>query len=498
MVKTEGADGDESGFATMRAPVKGGFSEKRVDRQKKCLVGAKENIVMSRQNQTTVAGRISDPNCSRLLKYLAAAPAFARLRGGLLFTVLLTTANSLPAGNVVTDWNTIASVTVVKNGGKPPSSAPIWFAYTSIAVYDAVNAITGQYQPFYYRGSAPRQASVEAAAVAAAHRVLVNYFPAQQSDLDARFAASMANIIGDPKATEAGISAGEGAAFALIAARTGDGLEANEPYAPGTGNGVWIPTPPAFAPAATPWLKQFRPFTMTTASEFRPEGPTPLTSEPWKRDYNLTRLYGGVNSTLRSAAETEIGLFWTEHPPQQYARAFGYLSDYYRLSVPGSARLMAMIWTGYSDAITACFDAKYTYSFWRPATATIAGGGNSDLQADPSWLPLGATPNHPEYPAAHACATGAVSTLLTGYFGTTKVHFLTDSTVFPDGVHTHVFEDSRDLIDEVFWARIYAGFHYHHSLEVGEKLGTAVANELLRSHFVPRHSGRGSRVESNE
>ena len=146
-----------------------------------------------------------------------------------------------------------------------------------------------------------------------------------------------------------------------------------------------------------------------------------------------------------------------------------------------------MLWTGYTDAIIGCFDAKYTYSFWRPVTATVAGGGNSDLQADPAWLPLASTPNHPEYPAAHACASGAVSTLLAGYFGTTKIHFVTDSTAFQDGVHTHTFEDSRNLIDEVFWARIYAGFNYHHSLQDGEKLGTTIARELLRNHFGPQH-----------
>jgi hypothetical protein len=409
------------------------------------------------------------------------------------FTILLFAAVPLAASNVVTDWNTIASTTIVKNGGKPPASSPIWFAYTSLAVYDAVNAITGQYRPFYYRGAARQDASLESAAVAAAHRILVNYFPAQQSDLDARFAASLAAIRAGT-AKDAGVAVGEAAAAAMIAARTGDGLEADVPYFPGSGPGVWIPTPPAFASAATPWLPQFRPFTMTTAADFRPDGPTPLGSEAWKRDYNLTRLFGGANSTLRSAAETEIGIFWTEHPAQQYARAFGYLPDNYGLSVPDTARLMAMLWTGYTDAIIGCFDAKYTYSFWRPVTAIVAGGGNSDLQADPAWLPLASTPNHPEYPAAHACASGAVSTLLAGYFGTTKIHFVADSTAFQDGVHTHTFGDSRDLIDEVFWARIYAGFHYHHSLEDGEKLGTTIARELLRNHFRLQQSGLESSV----
>jgi hypothetical protein len=61
--------------------------------------------------------------------------------------------------------------------------------------------------------------------------------------------------------------------------------------------------------------------------------------------------------------------------------------------------------------------------------------------------------------------------------------------VFTDSVHQHVFEDTRDLLDEVFWARIYAGFHFHHSLEVGSTLGGNVANEVAQ-HFRPRHAGR--------
>ena len=137
----------------------------------------------------------------------------------------------------------------------------------------------------------------------------------------------------------------------------------------------------------------------------------------------------------------------------------------------------------YADSVIGCFNAKYKYGFWRPVTAIPLGGGNPDLQADAAWLPLGTTPNHPEYPAAHGCITGAVSTLIAGYFGTTKVHIVTDSTAFPDGMHTHTFEDTRDLMDEVFWARVYAGFHYYHSLEDGRQLGSTIARELLRNHF---------------
>src|ERR1700690_241085 len=98
------------------------------------------------------------------------------------------------ARNVVTDWNTIASTTIVTNGGKSPAPSAIWFAYSSLAVYDAVNAITGQYQPFYYRIPAPANASTGAAAAAAAHRVLVNYFPTQQTALDSQYTTSLAGV----------------------------------------------------------------------------------------------------------------------------------------------------------------------------------------------------------------------------------------------------------------------------------------------------------------
>jgi hypothetical protein len=157
------------------------------------------------------------------------------LRASLFFAAALLTAVESHAQNVVTQWNSIASATIIAHGGKPPASSGVWFAYTSIAEYDAVNAIHHQFQPFYYKGSAPDSASEEAAAVAAAHRVLVNYFPAQQPALDAQFVASLANISATPDAKAAGIATGEAAAAALIAARAGDGLDAMSPIRPEAG-----------------------------------------------------------------------------------------------------------------------------------------------------------------------------------------------------------------------------------------------------------------------
>lgn len=162
----------------------------------------------------------------------------------LIFAVMLatifTTAAPSRAQNVVTDWTAIASNSIVTKGAKPSATSSVWFAYASIAVYDAVNAVHQEFQPFYFRGIAPPGASEEAAAIAAAHRVLVNYFPFQQAALDAQFNNALDKITAPSNAKSAGVALGEEAASALIAARAGDGLEANVSYTPGRGPGKSI------------------------------------------------------------------------------------------------------------------------------------------------------------------------------------------------------------------------------------------------------------------
>jgi PAP2 superfamily len=397
--------------------------------------------------------------------------------------MILFASTGLQAQNVVIDWNNIASTTIITNAKESSTASAVWFAYVQLAVYDAVNAIDHRHQPYLFTADAPASASKDAAAVAAAHRVLANYFPGQQASLDAQFTSSLAAISDTSTNISAGVAVGEQAAEALIAARVHDGLLANVPYVPPVGPGFWQRTPPAFAPPIAPWLGQMVPFTMTSATQFFPdEGPDALNSQVWIDDYNQVKVLGALNSTVRTPQQTEIGLFWTEHTGQQYARAFRNLATLNALNTSDTARLFAMLWSGYADSVIGCWNAKFTFSFWRPVTAIRAGGGNPQLTGDPTWTPLGATPAHPEYPAAHGCVTGTVSTILEGYFGTPDVQFSVDSLV----THTtHTFASTNDLIKEVEAARIYAGFHYHHSVIQGRVLGLKVAHQLLQRYFAP-------------
>ena len=388
------------------------------------------------------------------------------------------------ASNPVIDWNQIALSTALTTPG-----TQIYLTYVNLAMYDAVNAIDRRYQQYGPEFHGPRDASKEAAAISAAYQTLLNYFPGQAAALQAQYDAAIAGIP-DGQAKASGLAVGQIAAARIVALRTGDGRGANVPYTYPTSPepGVWIPTPPAFVPPATPWVAQMVPFTMQSASQFLPvNGPPDLGSQQWVREFNEVKLLGAANSSVRTAAQTEIALFWTANPVATFFGAFGQLAIDRHLSLSKSARLLAMLSVAFTDGGIGCWNAKYHFSFWRPVTAIPNADidGNPGTETDSTWLPLASTPPHPEFPAAHGCATGAIAKTLENFFGTPNVKFSITSAA----THTtHTYSNVSQLEAEAYWARIYAGFHYRHSLDEGFKLGHRVAKQLNQDFFQPRHA----------
>ncbi len=392
------------------------------------------------------------------------------------------------AQNVVTQWNDIA-ITQARASTEPGATSAgatsLYVAYVELAVYNSVVAIEGRFQPYEYSVPAPKNASPDAAAVEAAYRLLLHLLPDRAVALAADYDLSMA-AIPDGAAKTAGQTVGQSSANALIALRAGDGLGVPWPYTyPSTPEpGVYIPTP-GVTSLVTPWAGQMRPFTFDNPAQFLPDEPPPsLKSREWAQDYNQVKLLGAVDSTVRTPAQTEIGRFWTDHTTTQYGRMLQLLAVEKNLSLLDSSRLMAMSFTSLADAYIGCFNAKYHFSFWRPVTAIQNGDidGNALTVADPAWTPLGSTPGHPEYPAAHACLTGSLANTLEQYFGTPKVHLTVTSAVTNT---THDFQNVYDLESEVEGARIYAGFHYHHSLVQGFLLGHKVSQNVTANYFAP-------------
>ena len=430
-----------------------------------------------------VSRRKGSETRARSLRFVlaAAAVALAASVGG-----TRSAAAVLPPGNAAQQWNKIAEDTAV-GAGAFQGEAFLYLAYVSAAMDRAVN-------PGERNGQ-----SADAAVAQAAHDVLVHYFPAKASDLDALLDTSLA-AVPDGAAKRNGIRHGERAADKILRERTDDGLQtpiaSTSPFPTlPFGPGVWRLTPSAYAKPQTPWMANMRPFVLRRADQFLPPPPPSLHSQAWVDAFNEVKSLGAVNSGARTTEQTTIATFWSANVNRQWGMLTRNLATSLGLDVPESARFFAMVDVTLADAGIAFMNAKYHYLFWRPVTAidptsvtndgfgTVPGvdDGNPMTVEQPGWRPLLATPNHPEYPSAHATFTSAIAEVLTHFLGTSNINV--DVQGQPDFSMTRHFNTADQLRTEVGNARVWAGLHYRFSVNAGAELGREVADYDLERAF---------------
>jgi hypothetical protein len=342
------------------------------------------------------------------------------------------------------------------------------------AMFDAVNSIDGRYRPYLVRLPADAGMSQEAAAAAAAGTVLEGLLP-QDAGVKAITVAYLA-AIPDSEAKSAGIRLGEAIAAKILAARADDGANAPDAYRYRTSPGVYVPTP---ITVASTWPK-VTPFALTSASQFRPQPPIALTSQQWAVDYTEIRELGSKSSTKRSAAQTEDARFWLMTGPQSTDPIVRQIVTARKMSLVDSARFMALTSVAAADAAIAVFDAKYRYEFWRPITAIRNGDtdDNPGTERDATWQPIDVTPMHPEYPCAHCIISTAVATAMELALGTAEVPEVVMTSPTAPGV-THRWTNLHVLADEVAHSRIWAGFHYRFSVQVGQDMGRKIGRYVV-------------------
>jgi hypothetical protein len=394
---------------------------------------------------------------------------FLTTKSRTLLAIALTAAFAGAAhADVIMDWNAKADAIAAEKQVLPAQQSRA-MSMLHIAMFEAVNAIELRYTPYKLTLSADRSTSKEAAAAVAAYDVLLAIYPDQKAVLDTALTASLSGIP-ETEGKSNGIVLGKKAAEGVIAFRASDGSNAQESYRPYTKPGVYVPTiVPLFSTigATTPWV-------MTSGSQFRPGPPPALDSETWTRDVNEIREIGARNSIVRTAEQTTIGRFWFLVGPRSYNPIVRQAAMAKNMDVVDCARLFALTSIAGNDALVAVFDAKYQYNLWRPVTAIR----NADITQNPatpreeSWLPLGDTPMHPEYPCAHCITSAAISTVLRNIVGEEFGEFSLTSPTAP-GV-TRKWSRLQDYSDEVANARIYAGFHYRFSTEVGKDMGKKI------------------------
>ena len=398
----------------------------------------------------------------------------------LLALVLLSALASTSRADVIMDWNARADSIATDKRLLPPVHGRV-LAIMHVAMFEAVNAIERRYVPYRLNLVADRKTSGEVAAAVAGRDVLVDLYPDQKSGLDALLAETL-NKVEEGPAKERGIILGRKAAAEILELRSADGSDVSESYRPVAQPGVYVPTT---LPVAST-VSGFSPWVMSSAAQFRPGGPPALTSDTWTRDLNEIREIGGLNSKTRTAEQTDIGKFWFLTGARTYNPIVQQVAQHRKMDLLDCARLYALASMAAEDAFIAVFDAKYTFNFWRPVTAirNADQDGNSATPRDATWLPLGETPMHPEYPCAHCITSAAVTAVLLGVVGRDVGEIAVTSPTAPGVVRRWTRLD--DYRDEVSNARVWAGFHYRFSTEVGKDMGKKIGELTIATQLRPR------------
>ena len=395
--------------------------------------------------------------------------------------------------DLITDWNTIAVNTVVA-GDAVANRQSRDLAMVHAAMFDAMNAIRPRYTSALVSLSGIRgRASREMAGAQAAHDVLVALFPAKQAALDASLAATADQIPDDPpegnQPKASGIAVGQQAAAAVLALRAGDHAFDVTPYVQQpAGPGVYQFTPGCTATSmSVPGWGNVTPFTLPDPDAF-PLPAHPSASDPqFLADLAETRDYGRSDSTIRTADQTNQGLFFIEGAATAVNRLARSLvaqepvatnRAHAAKQLLAHARLFAAINISQADTYVRTWRSKYGNNFWRPYTAVRAVFG------DNTWAPLRQTPCHPEFFAAHGTLSPAGITALQNHFGDAVDVDATSTSLV--GVTRH-YTSLDQYIEDVNLARIYAGFHYRQTLQRSNVLGRAVANWVNEHLMLPLH-----------
>jgi hypothetical protein len=397
--------------------------------------------------------------------------------------------------DAVLDWNLIAVNTTIANGQSPFAQAR-YAAIVQLAVFEAVNAITRDYQPYLGSIVAPHGASADAAAIQAGYRVLSTYFPASASTLGTSRANSLA-LIPDGQAKSDGIATGDAAAFAMIALRANDGSSPAQFEIPGTvvpGHYQATPSCPIVNGIAVGTFFQWQnvtPFGIPSVSEFLLDPPPALDSNQYAKAYNEVKAVGSAsaNSTERSPDRASVVLFYAASSPtfifnlaarQVVAQEEGH-------SLSENARAFALINMAIGDGSFASFFNKYHYNFWRPETAIHAGDtdGNRKTDADPNWVPFIAAPCFPGYPSNHGTLSNAGAEVLRRLYGEAG-HAITLSNPAVPTIVLH-YGSFRQITDDISDARVYGGIHFRTDQDAGTRLGRAVGTTVYKNNLRAKH-----------
>jgi hypothetical protein len=427
--------------------------------------------------------------CKRLLAN-SEVNGMKELKSVLCVVTLMLVLPAVVAADAVSDWNAIMIATITPQN---PFAQARYAAIIQLAVFEAVNACTGDYKPYLGTITATSDASPDAAASIAAHDVLKFYFPSNAVALDAALATSLASIPNGP-AKDHGMAVGQAAAAEMIALRSNDGSAPPQTFLPSSSEpGVWQPTPPAFTAGILYQWRNVAPFGIRSSQQFRSAAPPDLDSREYTQSYLEVLAVGDVNSTQRPPDRADVARYYNVASASHvWNSVVQQLSTAQGMTMSAKARALALINMAISDGLVSSMETKYYYVRWRPVTAIRAGGtdGNPDTNADPSFTPLITTPAFPSYPSAHASGSYAARVVTERIFGCANLQVVLTHPLIPTVV-LH-YTNLKAITDDIDDARIYGGIHFRYDQRAGARQGRSVGS------FVFSHSLNALKTDGDE
>jgi hypothetical protein len=395
---------------------------------------------------------------------------------------------------IVIDWNERAYESAMAEDQFLTFKGQRAHAMMHLAQHDALNDIERRFERYLgekRRTSGPKpNASARAAAAQAAHDVLLSQYPKDRQHIEALLARQLAQIPASPD-KEAGIDLGRRAAAAILAGRTGDGIDIQGAYKFVTGAGTYQTTPDWKGFVAWPVLGAAKPFGLRSGNQFRPAPPPALTSAEYATAFEEVKRFGELNSTVRTADQTAYALWWMEFVEGSVNRLARKLAADARMDLWDAARMFALLDTSLIDSYIAVWDSKFHFNHWRPYTAirAIQDDDNPRTTPDAQWQSLRPVPPFPEYVSAHAAGCASSFRVLEEFFPAAGP-FTMDSKTAPPGMPTRSFQTFRAAAQECGDSRVRIGFHFRYATDVGERMGRDIAEHLIsqRLQDVARRS----------
>jgi hypothetical protein len=389
------------------------------------------------------------------------------------------------SNKVVLDWGTqVRNVLAIETGNFDPLVGTRTLAMVHIAMHDAANAADRQYTTYSFDGR-DSTAHPVAAAASAAHRVLVNLFPAHSAALDAQLTASLA-AVPNGLSENRGVTLGQKVGDEILQLRADDGSSAVVGYEPGTGPGEYQFVPPFEGFIFRPEWQFVEPFGMESPDQFRIAPPPALNTTTYRDAYNEVKAIGILDGSTRSAAQSTIARFWYEDSDITWNAITRDVVIRRNLSLHSSARLFALVNIAMADSFIGGWDGKYHYDFWRPFTAIRAGAddGNSGTAPDANWVPFLDTPPVQDYPSTHSVVGEAAATVLGRVLGDRTTFSVTTSTAENPSL-ARTYSRFSTASDENSDSRVFAGIHFRFAVDKGQEMGEDIGNHTY-DNFLRR------------